>query len=346
MELRALGRTGVSVSKLCLGAMMFGAWGNPDHDDCIRIIHRALDAGINFIDTADIYSQGESEEIVGKALAGGKRDHVVLATKVWGQMGDDPNHRGVSRRWIMQEVESSLRRLDTDWIDLYQIHRYEPDTDIEETLGALTDLVHQGKVRYVGHSTFPPSAIVEAQWAARDRGLQRYVTEQPPYSILTRGIEAEVLPTCAQYGMGVIPYSPLGGGWLSGRWRKDAETPTPTSPARQRLVDRYDMSLPANQRKLEAAEALAHLAEEAGMSLIELAIAFVLNHPAVTAAIIGPRTMEQLESQLPAADVVLDEALLDRIDEIVPPGTNLNPADAGWASPALQPAARRRQAKS
>jgi aryl-alcohol dehydrogenase-like predicted oxidoreductase len=346
MELRPLGRTGVSVSKLCLGAMMFGAWGNTDHDESIRIIHRALDAGINFIDTADVYSEGESEVIVGKALAGGRRDDVVLATKVWGQMGDDPNHRGVSRRWIIHEVENSLRRLNTDWIDLYQIHRYEPDTDIEETLGALTDLVQQGKVRSIGHSTFPPSAIVEAQWAARDRRLQRYVTEQPPYSMLTRGIEAEVLPTCAKYGMGVIPYSPLGGGWLSGRWRKGADLPTPTSAARRRLADRYDMSLPANQRKLEAAEALAHLAEEAGMSLIELAIAFVLDHPAVTAAIIGPRTMEQLESQLPAADVVLDEALLDRIDEIVAPGTNLNPADAGWTSPALQPAARRRPAKS
>jgi aryl-alcohol dehydrogenase-like predicted oxidoreductase len=245
----------------------------------------------------------------------------------------------------MQEVENSLRRLDTDWIDLYQIHRYEPDTDIEETLGALTDLVHQGKVRYIGHSTFPASAIVEAQWAARDRRLQRYVSEQPPYSMLTRGVEAEVLPTCAKHAMGVIPYSPLAGGWLSGRWRMGADVPTPTSAARRRLADRYDMSLPANQRKLEAAEALARLAEEAGMSLIEMAIAFVLNHPAVTAAIIGPRTMEQLESQLPAADVVLDAALLDRIDEIVPPGTNLNPADAGWQSPALEPAARRRQGK-
>jgi aryl-alcohol dehydrogenase-like predicted oxidoreductase len=342
MELRPLGRTGVSVSELCLGAMMFGAWGNPDHDDSIRIIHRALDAGINFIDTADVYSQGESEEIVGKALAGGKRDDVVLATKIWGQMDDDPNHRGVSRRWIIQEVENSLRRLNTDWIDLYQIHRYEPDTDIEETLGALTDLVHQGKVRYIGSSTFPPSAIVEAQWAARARGLQRYVTEQPPYSILTRGIEADVLPTCARYGMGVIPWSPLAGGWLSGRWRKDAQTPTPTSAARQRLTDRYDMSLPANQRKLDAAEQLAQLADEAGIPLIHLAIAFVANHPAVTAPIIGPRTMEQLESQLPAADVLLDQALLDRIDEIVAPGTNINPADGGWASPALKPEARRR----
>jgi aryl-alcohol dehydrogenase-like predicted oxidoreductase len=346
MEHRPLGRTGVSVSKLCLGAMMFGAWGNTDHDDSIRIIHRALDAGINFIDTADVYSAGESEEIVGKALAGGRRDDVVLATKVWGQMGEDPNRRGGSRRWIVQEVENSLRRLGTDWIDLYQIHRPTPDTDLDETLGAMSDLVAQGKVRYIGHSTYPASLIVEAQWVARERGLHRFVTEQPPYSMLARGIEAEVLPTCATFGMGVIPWSPLSGGWLSGRWRKDADAPAPTSAARQRLTDRYDLSLPANQRKLEAADALARLAEEAGISLIEMAIAFVINHPAVTAAIIGPRTMEQLEGQLPAADLVLDDALLDRIDEIVPPGVNINPADGGWVSPALAPAARRRHPKS
>jgi aryl-alcohol dehydrogenase-like predicted oxidoreductase len=342
MEHRPLGRTGVSVSKLCLGAMMFGDWGTKDHDESIRIIHRALDAGINFIDTADAYSAGESEGIVGKALAGGRRDDVVLATKVWFPMGEDANRRGASRRWIIREAEDSLRRLGTDWIDLYQVHRYSPDTDLEETLGALTDLVHQGKVRYIGSSTFPPSAIVEAQWAARDRHLQRFVCEQPPYSILVRGIEAEVLPTCTRYGMGVISWSPLAGGWLSGRYRKGSEVQGPVSEARQRLRERFDLSLPANQRKLEAAEALAELAEEAGLSLIELAIAFVLNHPAVTAAIIGPRTMEQLESQLPAAEVVLEEALLDRLDEIVPPGTNLNPADGGWANPALQPTARRR----
>jgi aryl-alcohol dehydrogenase-like predicted oxidoreductase len=342
MEHRPLGRTGVSVSKLCLGAMMFGAWGNQDHDDCIRIIHRALDAGINFIDTADIYSKGESETIVGKALAGGKREDVVLATKAWGAMGEDPNRRGVSRRWLIREVEDSLRRLGTDWIDLYQIHRYEPDVDIEETLGALTDLVRQGKVRYIGSSVFPPSAIVEAQWVAHDRGLQRYVCEQPPYSMLARGIEADVLPTCQRYGMGVIPWSPLSGGWLSGRWRKNADDLEPMSPARKRLTARYDLSLPANQHKLDAAEALAQLAEEAGMSLIEMAIAFVINHPAVTAAIIGPRTMEQLESQLPAAEVTLSAEVLDRIDEIVTPATNINPADGGWTSPALQPAARRR----
>ncbi len=248
MEHRLLGRTGVSVSKLCLGAMMFGDWGNKDHDDSIRIIHRALDAGINFIDTADIYSNGESEEIVGKALAGGRRDDVVLATKAWGAMGDDPNSRGVSRRWIIREVENSLKRLGTDWIDLYQIHRYEPDVDIEETLGALTDLVQQGKVRYIGSSVFPSSAIVEAQWTARDRHLQRYVCEQPPYSMLARGIEADVLPTCRRYGMGVISWSPLSGGWLSGRWRKNADDLEPMSEARKRLADRYDLSLPANQQ--------------------------------------------------------------------------------------------------
>jgi aryl-alcohol dehydrogenase-like predicted oxidoreductase len=344
MEHRQLGRTGVLVSKLCLGSMMFGEWGTKDHDESVRIIHRALDAGINFIDTADIYSQGESEIIVGKALADGRRDDIVLATKAWGPMGDELNRRGVSRRWIIKEVEDSLRRLNTDWIDLYQIHRYEPGVDIEETLGALTDLVHQGKVRYIGSSTFPSSAIVEAQWVARERNLQRYVCEQPPYSMLARGVEADVLPTCERHSMGVIPWSPLSGGWLAGRWRQDADNPTPTSPARQRLVERYDLSLPANQRKLEATEALAQLADEAGIPLIEMAIAFVTNNPAVTAAIIGPRTMEQLESQLPAAEIKLTDDVLDRIDEIATPGVNINPADGGWVSPALQPAARRRRA--
>jgi aryl-alcohol dehydrogenase-like predicted oxidoreductase len=340
MELRPLGRTGVRVSELCLGAMMFGDWGNQDHDDSIRIIHQALDAGINFIDTADAYSQGESEIIVGKALAGGRRDDVVLATKVHWAMGKDPNHRGNSRRWILREVEDSLRRLGTDWIDLYQIHRPDEATGIDETLGALTDLVQQGKVRYIGSSTFPASAIVEAQWAARDRRLHRFVCEQPPYSILVRRVEADVLPTCARHGMGVIPWSPLAGGWLSGRYLKGTELPTSMRAAR--LPARYDMSLPANQRKLDAADQLARLAEEAGMTLIEMAIAFVLRHPAVTSAIIGPRTMEHLEGQLPAADVELSDDVLDRIDEIVPPGTNINPADGGWPNPALEPAARRR----
>jgi aryl-alcohol dehydrogenase-like predicted oxidoreductase len=341
MQQRTLGRTGVHVSPLCLGAMMFGAWGEPDHDAAIRVIHRALDAGINFIDTADVYSRGESETIVGRALAdGGRRDDVVLATKFHGTMGDDPNEAGNSRRWIFREVEASLRRLQTDWIDLYQVHRWDPWTDHEETLGALTDLVAQGKVRYIGSSTYPAAQIVKAQWIARERGLARFVCEQPPYSILVRGIERDVLPTCLEHGMGAIPWSPLAGGWLSGRWRKGQAPPDSTRA--QRLPQRYDLSDPANRAKLDAADALAQLAEEAGMTLVDMALAFVMRHPGVTAAIIGPRTMAQLESQLGAADVELDVALLDRIDEIVPPGTNVNPIDAGWTNPALAPAARRR----
>ena len=339
MEYRPLGRTGVQVSPLCLGAMMFGEWGNPDHDDSIRIVHRALDAGINFVDTADVYSGGESEEIVGKALAG-RRDEIVLATKVHGSMGDDPNRHGNSRRWIVHEVEASLRRLQTDWIDLYQVHRPEPGTDIDETLGALTDLVRQGKIRYLGSSTFQPSQIVEAQWTAERRGRERFACEQPPYSILVRGIEAEVLPVCERYGMGVIPWSPLAGGWLSGRFRKDGDA---TSRRAERLPQRYDLSIPENQRKLDAAEALARLAEEAGMPLVQLALAFVLRHPAVTAPIVGPRTMEQLEGLLGATEVTLPDEVLDRIDEIVPPGTNVNAADAGWTPPALEHAALRRR---
>jgi aryl-alcohol dehydrogenase-like predicted oxidoreductase len=340
MEMRPLGRTGVQVSRLCLGTMMFGAWGTEDHDESIRIIHRALDAGINFVDTADVYSAGESEEIVGKALAG-RRDDIVLATKAHMPMGDDPNHRGNSRRWIVREVEDSLRRLGTDWIDLYQIHRWDPAVDLDETLGALTDLVRAGKVRYIGHSTFPASTIVEAQWVAERRGRERFVTEQPPYSILVRNIENEVLPVAQRYGMGVIPYSPLAGGWLSGRYSKDAQD-GPASPARQRLANRFDLSLPENQRKLDAVEQLSALADKAGLSLIQLAIAFVLRHPAITAPIIGPRTMEHLESQLAAADVVLSADVLDRVDEIVPPGVTINPAENGWVSPALLPASRRR----
>jgi aryl-alcohol dehydrogenase-like predicted oxidoreductase len=341
MDYRTLGTTGTKVTPLCLGAMMFGQWGNPDHDDSIRIIHAALDAGINFIDTADVYSRGESEEIVGKALAGGRRENVVLATKVHGSMGDDPNQFGNGRRWIIQEVENSLRRLGTDYIDLYQIHRPEDDTDIDETLGALSDLVHQGKVRYIGSSTFPASQIVEAQWTARERGRERFVCEQPPYSILARDVERDVLPTCRRHGMGVIPWSPLAGGWLSGRYRKGADQPDSTRAAR--LPARFDMSDPGNVRKLEAADALAQLADEAGMTLIEMAIAFVIRHPAVTAAIIGPRTMEHLESQLSAADVTLSDDVLDRIDEIVAPGSEVNPDDNYYTVPELADARLRRR---
>jgi aryl-alcohol dehydrogenase-like predicted oxidoreductase len=343
MEHRTLGRTGMYVSPLCLGAMMFGDWGNQDHDESIRIIHRALDAGINFIDTADIYSSGESEEIVGKALRGGRRDHVVLATKAYAPMGDDPNFTGSSRRWLTMEVENSLRRLGTDWIDLYQVHRPDPTADLDEILGALTDLVRAGKIRYFGHSTYPAPLIVEAQWVSERRNRERFVCEQPPYSMLVRGIEYDVLPTCEKYGIAVIPWSPLGGGWLSGRWRKDADAEDLTSHRANRIPTRYDLTLPGNQQKLDAADALAQVAEDAGMSLVHLAVAWVLNNPAVTSAIIGPRTMEQLTTQLGAADVTLDSDLLDRIDEIVPPGTTFNPSDAGYQPPMVADLQRRRR---
>src|SRR3954453_15867396 len=295
MEHRALGRTGVSVSTFCLGAMMFGSWGNPDYDDSTRIIHAALDAGINFVDTADVYGAGESEEIVGKALKG-RRDGVILATKFDNPMGEDPSRRGNSRRWIARAVEESLRRLDTDWIDLYQVHRADPGPDIEETLGALTDLVRQGKVRYIGHSTFPASQIVEARWVARERHLERFVTEQPAYSILVRAIEADVLPTCRRHGIGVLSYSPLTGGWLSGRWRRD--TRQQSSSRAGRLPERFDLSQPDNQRKLHAVEELAQLAEDGGMPLFQLPVAVLLNPPAITTALVGPRVMQQLEGQL------------------------------------------------
>lgn len=338
MQYRPLGRTGVQVSPLCLGAMMFGPWGNDDRADASAIINRALEAGINFIDTADVYSAGVSEEIVGEAIAS-RRDSVFLATKFFMPMGDDPNHRGGSRRWIIEEVENSLRRLRTDHIDLYQVHRPSANVDVEETLGALTDLVRQGKVRYIGSSSYAASQIVEAQWASRDRHLERFVTEQPPYSLLVRGIEEDVLPTTQRYGMGTLTYSPLAGGCLSGRWRKDSVS-SPTSSARPSA--RFDMSSPANQRKLDMVEDLAVLAGEAGMSLIDLAIAFVINHPGVTSAIVGPRTMEQLESYLPAAEISLSLDILDRIDEITTPGVTVNPDDNSYGTTELAPQARRR----
>jgi aryl-alcohol dehydrogenase-like predicted oxidoreductase len=340
-EYRPFGRTGVMVSPLCLGTMMFGPRGNPDHDDSVRIIHRALDSGINFVDTADVYSAGESEIVVGKALAGARRDNVVLATKFHGGMGDDPNERGNSRRWIIREVENSLRRLNTDWIDLYQVHRPGPETDFDETLGALSDLVHQGKIRYIGTSTYQPSEIVEGQWIAERRGRERVVSEQPPYSVLARGIEREMLPVAQRYGLAVIPWSPLAGGWLSGRYRKGVAQPTSSRSDNQR--ERFDIDAAENAAKLEAADALAVLAEEAGLTLVQLALAFVLEHPAITSAIIGPRTMEQLETQLDAGGIRLSKDVLDRIDEIVPPGTNLSTRDSGYTPPSLNdPSLRRR----
>jgi aryl-alcohol dehydrogenase-like predicted oxidoreductase len=335
MRYRTLGRTGIKVSTYALGAMMFGAVGNPDHDDSIRIIRKALDAGINFIDTADVYSYGESEEIVGKALKG-RRDQVVLATKLGRPMGDDPNQQGASRRWIMTAAENSLRRLQSDYIDLYQIHRPDPGTDIEETLSALSDLVRSGKVRVIGSSAMPASDMVEAQWAAVRRGLERFRTEQPAYSILNRGIEAEVLPVAERYGMGTLVWSPLAQGLLTGRIRKGQQTDLRRVTMFRHLSD---------ERRLDAVEQIIPLAEKAGLPVTHLAMAFAIAHPGVTSAIIGPRTMEQLDDLLAGADVTLADEILDRIDEIVPPGTDVGTLDMAYRPPALQqPDLRRRPA--
>ncbi|WP_338908158.1 aldo/keto reductase [Streptomyces nigra] len=321
MRHRILGGTGTSVSEYALGAMMFGAMGNTDHDESVRMIHTALDAGVNLVDTADVYSAGESEEIVGKAFKG-RRDDVVLATKFGLPMGSDPNRRGGSARWIRQAVEDSLRRLDTDHIDLYQMHRPDPRTDLDETLGTLSDLVRAGKIRAFGGSFFAPEEIVEAQWTAERRGHHRFRTEQPPYSILTRGVEERVLPTAQRYGMGVLTFSPLNSGWLSGR-------ADPTASHRNAGIGArvFDLSQPGVRAKADAVQKLTALAAEAGLPLAHLAIAFVRAHPAVTSVLIGPRRPEQLADLLAGADVELDGDLLDRIDAIVPPGTDVNPGD-------------------
>jgi aryl-alcohol dehydrogenase-like predicted oxidoreductase len=334
MQYRTLGKTGIQVSPYALGAMMFGPMGNPDHDDAARIIHKALDAGINFVDTADRYSDGESEEIVGKALKG-RRDSVVLATKLFAPMGEDPNMRGLSRRWIVTEVEHSLRRLQTDHIDLYQIHRPDPETDIEETLSALSDLVRSGKVRAIGSSTMPASDIVEAQWVAERRGLVRFRSEQPPYSILNRSIEREVLPVAQRYGMGTLVWSPLAKGMLTGRIRRGQDTDL----RREAIMTNF-----RDEQRLDAVEQLVALAEEAGLPMTHLAIAFAIAHPGVTSAILGPRTMEQLDDLLAGVDVRLGDDILDRIDEIVPPGTDVGaPDSSAYVPPALQqPGLRRR----
>lgn len=334
MKYRTLGRTGIKVSPYCLGAMMFGAIGNPDHDDSVRIIHKALDAGINFVDTADAYSRGESEEIVGKAFKG-RRDDVVLATKAHLPMGDDPNQRGNSRRWLVRALEDSLRRLGTDHVDLFQIHRPAPDTDVEETLSALTDLVRAGKVRAIGTSSFPASDLVEAQWVAERRGLTRFRSEQPTYSILNRGIEREVLPVCERYGMGALVYSPLAGGLLTGRYRKDRQADSHRAA--------FGFKHLSDERRLDIVEQLIPLAEKAGMPLTHLAMAFAIAHPGVTSAIIGPRTMAHLDDLLAGAETTLTDELLDQIDAIVPPGTDIGTLDMAYNPPAIQQTALRRR---
>jgi aryl-alcohol dehydrogenase-like predicted oxidoreductase len=341
MRYRTLGATGIEVSVHCLGTMMFGAVGNPDHDDSARIIHAALDQGINFVDTADMYSAGESEQIVGKALKG-RRDDIVLATKVHFPMGEGPNRGGNSRRWITTEVENSLRRLGTDWIDLYQVHRPDHRTDVEETLSVLTDLVRAGKIRAFGCSTFPAEDIVEAHHVAERRGFGKFRTEQPPYSLIARGIERSLLPTTQRLNMGVLTWSPLASGFLSGKIRKGQ--PVDLTAGRAALTPfRFDPTIPGNAAKFDALEQLIEVADGLGRTLPELALAFVVSHPAVTSVITGPRTMEHLESTLKAADLTLDDEVLDRIDEIVPPGTDLYPPDGAWKPISIVDPSRRRR---
>ena len=343
MELRLLGSTGVSVSKFCFGAGMFGYFGNSDEAECARMVDRAIEAGINYFDTSDVYSHGESESILGKALKR-KRHDIILATKFSLPMDDNPNHRGNSRRWIIEEVENSLRRLDTDYIDLYQAHRPDPTVDIDETLSALSDLIQQGKVRMIGTSTFPAEQLVEAHWCSERRGRERFRTEQPPYSIFARRIEADVLPTCERYNMGVVAWSPLSQGWLTGKWRHGQK---PNDTQRQNLQPHlYQMDRPDNQRKLDMIDQLSDVADEAGISIMHMALAFVCAHSAITSAIIGPRNFEQLEGLLEGADVELGDDVLDAIDAIVPPGTNVSHDDDGYVFPEIEDKSKRRRRRT
>jgi aryl-alcohol dehydrogenase-like predicted oxidoreductase len=339
MHYRPLGRTGVQVSALALGALNFGRLGSTTQHDVTAIVDAAIEGGINLIDTADMYSGGQSEELVGKAIAS-RRDDVILATKASMPMGEERNHRGSSRRWLVTALEDSLRRLDVDHVDLYQIHRWDPTTSDEETLRALTDLQRAGKIRYFGSSTFPAHRIVQAQWAARDNHFGRYVTEQPSYSILQRGIEAHVLPVTEEYGLGVLAWSPLASGWLSGAIRKGREVTTNRSAF---MPQRFDTAIPSNRARMDAVEQLSGVADRAGLTMIQLALGFVASHPAVTSAIIGPRTLDHLQSQLAAADTVLSGEILDAIDAIVAPGTDLAAHEKNDTPLALlEPALRRR----
>lgn len=346
MEYRILGRTGIRVSTYCLGGMMFGAWGNQDADECLQMVQSALDAGINFIDTADTYSSGESEKIIGRALRN-RRDEVVLAT-MYSSMGKRSNERGNSRLSIMRAIEGSLRRLGTDHIDIYQLHRPDPTTHIEETLAALNDLVSQGKVLYIGSSTFPAWQIVEAHWVSERRGLVRVVCEQPPYSILAREAERNLFPVTQRYEMGVIVWSPLAGGWLTGKYRKGQEIPSDSRIARAsqwgpKGAARYHMGRPGNQRKLDLVERLSKVTKQAGLSLTHMSVAFTLVHPAVTSTIVGPRTMDQLQDLLKGTDVRLTADTLNAIDAVVPPGSIVERADRGWSPPWMTRQARRRR---
>jgi aryl-alcohol dehydrogenase-like predicted oxidoreductase len=340
MDYRLLARTGLEVSTQCLGAMMFGAMGNPDHGECERMIHHALDQGINFVDTADVYSGGESEKIVGQALAG-RRDEVVLATKCF--LGTERNHQGGSRRWVTQAAENSLRRLGTDYIDLYQIHRLDWNTDLDETLGALDDLVRAGKVRLLGSSSFPAEWIVEAQWVAARRHRQRFVCEQPQYSIFSRSIEAAVLPTCQRHDMAVIPWSPLASGWLTGKYRRGQAVPDGSRVVTRAAREGTVVDIEADPR-IDLVEQLVEVADQAGVTMTQLGLGFVARHPAVTSTIIGPRTMEQLDGLIGAADIELDDDTMEAIDRVVAPATDAPGIDHFINNPALLASHRRRPA--
>lgn len=342
VQYRQLGGTGLKVSVLSLGTANFGAEGNADHAEAEQVIHAAIDAGINLIDTAAAYSKGESEEILGAALKG-RRNDVLISTKFGMPLGAEINRSGASRRWIVQAVEASLARLKTDWIDLFQPHRQDPNCDLDETLEALTDLVRQGKIRYFGSSSTNAPAIVEAQWTAERRNSLRFVSEQLCYNLLSRGVERAELAACQKHRMGVLVWSPLCGGWLSGAYRVGAPPPRPLRSKMAMFAHLYDLSIPENQAKLQAADRLARVAEEAGLSLPELALAFCLNHPAVTSAISGPDRLEHLESTLKTADIVLAEDVLDEIDRVVPPGTTINAVDWGHVPPSLERDALRRR---
>jgi aryl-alcohol dehydrogenase (NADP+) len=345
MEYRILGGSGIKVSHFCLGAMMFGPMGNPDHNECIRITHVALDAGVNFIDTSDAYSSGESERILAKALKD-RRERVVLATKCFFPTGQDVNGGGGSRRWIVRAVENSLRRLETDYLDVYQLHRRDWDTDLEESLAAMTDLQRQGKIRVIGTSATPAEWIVEAQRISEQRHLARVRSEQCIYSILSRRVEAGVLPTCQRHGLGVMVYAPLAGGWLTGKYRHNEPLPQ-GSRASGPLGRRgsWDAERPEVQRKYDLVEGLLVLAREAGHSLTHMAMAFAAEHPAVSSVIMGPRTLEQTQDTLAAADLRLAPDVLDRIDAIVPPGTRVDPRETFVANPWIDDPLRRRRSR-
>ena len=333
MEYRTLGGSGIKVSHFCLGAMMFGPMGNTDHDECIRMTHAALDAGVNFIDTSDAYSSGESERVLAKALKG-RRDEVVLATKCFfpiegvgqsARKGKDVNIGGGSRRWIVRAVENSLQRLETDYIDVYQLHRRDWETDLEESLAAMTDLQRAGKIRVIGTSATPAEWIVEAQHLAERRNLARVRSEQCIYSILSRGSEIGVFPTCQRHGVGTMIYAPLAGGWLTGKYKRDEPLPEGSRAAgRLGRMGTWNAERQEVQKKYDLVEALSELAKVAGHSLTHMALAFAAEHPGVSSAIIGPKTLAQLEDNLAAAELRLSAEMLDRIDEIVPPGTRID----------------------